>query len=361
MRFIVAVLAALSLSQVYSQGIDSPVTRLVPVAKTQTGFSNRVAVQQAWQITKAATHHRAIARVQTSGGAGTGCLIAHDGKGAWCITNHHVVSMGWTGNGFVTRTFKTATVATPFGAEQFTVVYSDPKADIALLHSSTATASVAIPLCDSEPPVGAMLELGGYGGPTNQLRTFAARRISSRYALSADAPVVSGDSGGPMLYRGSLCGVLWGAPSAAGNRGSIEGWSKTYPATSNVTAASLRDVCQQVFTQYGCTPRTCPPVSQPGAPVAQPAPIQPKCDCPTPVTGKDGSDGAVGPQGPPGKDAVIDYDVLAAEVAKRLPPIYPQWIDKDGNVIDELRSGVRLGQTLPLRAEVILDASTKQK
>lgn len=41
----------------------------------------------------------------------------------------------------------------------------------------------------------------------------------------------------------------------------------------------------------------------------------------------------------------------------QLPPIYPQWVDSDGNVIDSLPGGVRLGQTMPLRIEArIIDA-----
>jgi len=41
-------------------------------------------------------------------------------------------------------------------------------------------------------------------------------------------------------------------------------------------------------------------------------------------------------------------------VLARLPPIYPMWLDDKGNVIDEIKGGVRLGQTLPLRVSVAL-------
>jgi hypothetical protein len=49
-----------------------------------------------------------------------------------------------------------------------------------------------------------------------------------------------------------------------------------------------------------------------------------------------------------------DYDKIANEVQQRLPPFYPMWIDKDGNVIDETPNGVRLGETMPLRIESII-------
>jgi len=65
--------------------------------------------------------------------------------------------------------------------------------------------------------------------------------------------------------------------------------------------------------------------------------------------GRDGAPGADGTNGRDGADAKIDIAAIAAA----LPPIYPLWIDREGKVIDELPGGVRLGQTLPLRVEVI--------
>lgn len=45
------------------------------------------------------------------------------------------------------------------------------------------------------------------------------------------------------------------------------------------------------------------------------------------------------------------------QVISRLPPIYPQWIDNDGNVIDSIPGGVRLGQTMPLRINAVIKQS----
>lgn len=61
----------------------------------------------------------------------------------------------------------------------------------------------------------------------------------------------------------------------------------------------------------------------------------------------------VGADGLPGGNGITDFDEITREVLKRLPPIYPQWIDKDGNVISSLDGGVKLGYTMPLRIEVI--------
>ena len=91
-------------------------------------------------------------------------------------------------------------------------------------------------------------------------------------------------------------------------------------------------------------------------------------------------------QGPPGKDGKDGKDGLPGEItdeqleqlviqvvsqiqqqlvdqltdeqikqlANRLPPIYPQWIDQNGEVIDEVKAGVKLGQTMPLRIRAAL-------
>ena len=95
--------------------------------------------------------------------------------------------------------------------------------------------------------------------------------------------------------------------------------------------------------------------------------------------GPAGAPGPPGEQGPPGESANVTEaqlraiasivferiqvdqfnidDLTDAEVlafARRLPPIYPQWIDKRGQTIDEIPGGVRLGQTMPLRLEAVL-------
>tara|TARA_R110000751_G_scaffold78889_1_gene159230 strand:- start:31 stop:1287 length:1257 start_codon:yes stop_codon:yes gene_type:complete len=332
----------------FCQGFDIPQTKMVAVDQsTTTGFSDKQAVKRSWLLTQPKSHHLAVVRVSVAGGAGTGCMIRHDGEGVFVITNHHVVSVGWTGNGFASRTHPTAKIEGAAGTVVGSVVFADQAKDIAIIYASNATSKHTIPLSSAMPAIGGAIEICGYGGPTNQLRTFAGKRIASSYPLSVSASVVSGDSGGPMLSNGCLVGVTWGAAGSSGNSGRIEGWPKTSPATSSVNASTLITTCQGVFRRWDCRPTVCDPATGCDSPAA----IVP----PTLIDNLPASEGPQGPQGLPGKDAVIDYDKLASEVVKRLPPFYPQWIDREGNVIDELKDGVRLGQTFPMRAEVISD------
>lgn len=71
--------------------------------------------------------------------------------------------------------------------------------------------------------------------------------------------------------------------------------------------------------------------------------------------------GEQGEIGPPGTIPPLDYDEITEEVLPRLPPIYPQWVDENGDLIDSISGGVRLGQTLPLRLELILRDLKGQK
>jgi len=66
------------------------------------------------------------------------------------------------------------------------------------------------------------------------------------------------------------------------------------------------------------------------------------------LPGKDGRDGSDGKSIVLGDLTDADIDALA----KRLPPIYPQWLHPvNGSVIDEIKSGVRLGEKLKLRLD----------
>ena len=66
--------------------------------------------------------------------------------------------------------------------------------------------------------------------------------------------------------------------------------------------------------------------------------------------------GPKGDPGPPGKDATIDYDKLAAEVARRLPPIKFQTIDPSGNTVHDIDR--RLGDTVRFRIYPVPGART---
>lgn len=74
-----------------------------------------------------------------------------------------------------------------------------------------------------------------------------------------------------------------------------------------------------------------------------------------------GPAGGTGPEGPPPTDEQMQAAVeawitshpseVAAMITPHLPPFFPQWIDKQGRIVDETPGGVRLGYTLPLRIE----------
>jgi len=48
------------------------------------------------------------------------------------------------------------------------------------------------------------------------------------------------------------------------------------------------------------------------------------------------------------------------DIISRIPPIYPQWINNEGKVIDSIPGGVKPGQTMPLRLEVLIEEGKKQ-
>ena len=358
-----ALLGLLISSVGFGQVPQSPETRLVPIKQiTQTGFG---VISNRWRYSKKARHHSAVVRVQTSGGAGTGCVIDHDGKGVLVVTNHHVVARAWTGNGFTRETFASAQVVGNAGSTTGRIIYSDPNLDIAIIHSPNGTAKVSVPISEVMPPIGTDIEICGYGGPQPTLRTFLGRRVRNSSAeVSCDAGVVSGDSGGPMIWNGALVGVNYGAPAQSGNMGQEQGWNVTGPASSNIDGPTLAKVLTQQCTPYGCIPRIIRrPIPQQNV-ISEPPPAttpivnhnsncqcesQQGCDCDvdaikaeilasldlSQLKGADGATGAQGPMGPKGspgvagQDAHVDINELAEAVIARLPPIYMRRVNDE--------------------------------
>ena len=393
-RTLSLLIALLAAAPCCGQFDDVPQTRLVRV-ESLTGFQNP---GNNWQSTPIAEHHKAVCRIEWSGGAGTGFLVSHDGRGVLAITNHHVVSSRWIDRGdgtgeFSRETVPQAMVIGSLGRTVADVIFSDPTLDIAILYQPRSSADVTLPLSDTMPAIGDEVEMCGFGGPTNTMHHFVGRRVQSNSdRLSIDAATCSGDSGGPMIWDGGVVGVNFGAPGYAGTRGAItesgQSWKLSGPASSKIDGPTLVETVTRVCRPLGIIPRIrdrlsltqangqcingqCPPqqiIRQP----AIPQPIAGKCNCHPGPPGKDGPPGQAGADGPAGRDGIdglpgrdgidgrdgaateLDYDRIAEEVLARLPPIYPMWIDKDGKVIDEIKGGVRLGQTLPLRVNVAL-------
>lgn len=430
-----------------------PMTKLVPIS---TGFSASNPARNNWTDTRPAAYHKGVVKVMSRGlqgqtFGGTGSLIAVEGGGTWCITNHHVVSDGG-------RLDPNPRIITAKGTFQMITVSAYEELDLAILRTPAEIDLPKFRIADEMPPLGTEVELCGFGGPQMNLRHVSAKLEQSQYfQFQISTACVSGDSGGPILAPTSgepvIIGMNFGGP---GIRGSVTGmngtsWNLVYPASSRSNAPILTQILTDVCRRYGCRPVIFPRLraglgrilrgpgcmQRPGtAPCPQPPSAAPPCGpsgCPPPTAppcpedegeidltpplnnppkiidlgelkellkqdpdfrgtdgkdGKDGRDGVDGKDGevsqeqlnamslaimqaikndpsfrgeagPAGRDGEdgrdgkdadpIDYDKLAQEVIKRLPPIYPQWIDDEGRVIDELPGGVRLGQTLPLR------------
>lgn len=415
--FAAVTLALLYVAPAAGQGFDpTPQTRLVPlgtndpafrlVAKeTTTGFYDPERLKARWNIVPDAEHHKAAVRVINGGGdgAGSGVMIQHDGEGVVVLTNHHVMSRGWTGNGFRDDCYGTATVVGSGGTQTFRLLTADPGIDVAVLYTENATTTHAVPIASQMPPADAVLEYVGFGGPTSGKRAFTAKRINSRDPISLDAATVSGDSGGPILYGGTLVGINYGAPSHAGSAGTHEGWAVTHPMSSKATPETLTQILRGCGIR--CTPRQPQIIFEQPAPIPTPQPIQPQPPTaqPTPPQptqgltqqqldelakdvasqlkndpamrgepGKDGTNGVDGRDGMDGRDGIdgssatadqiasaVAYfiasnpELIAAEIQPHLDPIYPRWIDKDGKTIDEVPGGIRLGQVMQLRQDIV--------
>lgn len=238
--------------------------------------------------------------------------------------------------------------------------------DLAAFHAPQPGGVSVMPIADEGelPTIGDTVEFIGHGG--GQLRHMLVKvrgyatdtEAGDLSQLVADFQPISGDSGGPFVFKGKLVGVQWGGPAHAKASGAYE--------SHGTEALHVR----AFLTQYRVCPpgANCPPSPgyyQPQQPTQPPlvpvtpqqpktvkgetgpaGPQGPKGDAGLAgPRGERGEAGPAGPQGPAGKDAVIDYDKLADAVSKKLKPITVKIYD-DGKFIDSLE--VPLGGTLPL-------------
>ena len=98
------------------------------------------------------------------------------------------------------------------------VVVADARLDVALLSVTPPPGAAVIPLADRDhwPQQGDTVELIGYGG--GQLRHwrasvngYALTDGTGRYqTLSLNTPTIGGDSGGAIVWRCKVVGVMWG-------------------------------------------------------------------------------------------------------------------------------------------------------
>jgi hypothetical protein len=296
------------------QDFNTPQTELRPI-NVATGF-NEPNPGGVWKMSPAAKHHRAIVRVNAGNQGGSGSVVAIDGPGMVVITNHHVI-----------EGHDRATVSSEYGSSgTMPVIWASEQLDLAVLYHPQGSWEYTLPIAGDNPPIGSQLEMAGYGGPTNELRHFFAKRLQPRYnPIEIEAATVSGDSGCPIMYGGAICGVNFGSTGGQ-TLGSVNDsggpWRLNYPACSRVDGPKLAEVLTQVCSPLGCRPRiirrggppaivipppstAAPPQSQPPEHngFANPQTPDPCVACPPGPQGPPGPAGKDGAQGPPGPAA----------------------------------------------------------
>ncbi|TWU67288.1 hypothetical protein V7x_28620 [Crateriforma conspicua] len=95
----------------------------------------------------------------------------------------------------------------------------DQKADdLAVISGVTARPPPSAPLADASPQPGMRVDLTGYpAGGRLSIRPARRTAIQTSGGDVFDAPAEQGMSGGPVFYRGRVCGLIWGSsvPSAS--------------------------------------------------------------------------------------------------------------------------------------------------
>lgn len=342
-----------------------------------------IAPPAASQSPDAQPYHRAVVRVMAGNAGGSGTLIAMDAERMGIVlTCHHVIE----GGGAMKVSYATGRWSTA------QLIASDPRLDVAALWVRVPDGIEPIPVAEACPQKGEQIELCGYGSGW-KARIGAVLGVTTHHTheqdtLGVTATCVSGDSGGAILTRVAgkvrLAAVLWGGP--------LTGPGGRMTATHGTYCTPLRNWLRRVvcprypycLPDGGQTPQkgpvadSPPPESDytPDGPVATLKPCQ--CDhdailasikanteqiaaltvlvnkvakMPGPA-GPAGPQGERGPAGPPGKDgrsATVDLDALAAEVAKRLPPVVVQTLDEYGHVTQEQQTP--LGE--PVRLQLV--------
>jgi hypothetical protein len=410
-------LLIIPVAQAHGQG--TPQTRLRPIVDWST--VRHVAMQRMddgrlWRFDQPSPSHQAAVRVSIGGQGGSGSIIGTTGNSCVVLTNFHVVERG----GRPAMALQCTTLAGDKFTGKY--IGAHDRLDLAAyLVDRSDLPSLAV--SSQDVPLGENVTVMAFGGPNHHkatFRPFVAPVIRGHAKVAVDAGTISGDSGSGMVWRGVLVGVNFG--SVGGYSASEGGWPVHYPSSSWATAESINLFLTQCLNPYGCVPRVSPPgqpssgsdgspfypPSQPASPPSltppqitqpqqptQPA-VPPAATCP-PWTKEDireiamelrgpkgdpGPPGEVseahvqqiiasvilslrsdpvmkGPQGERGADAVIDYDTLAAEVAKRLPPTRVVIADRaSGKIIDD--ESYLIGEPIVLDFQNILRAQQAQ-
>jgi len=219
-------------------------------------FAGFLRAAELWHWTADAPHHAAVVQITCGSAGGSGCLIARDEAGPGLVlTAAHVVEAG----GALTIRWTSGEQAAG------RTLTADRNADLAIIQTnSTPPHAVTVPPGDQPPPAGAVVEINGFGGPGNHLRHFTGvvRSDSSGQQLKADAWLLNGDSGGPIIYGGHVIGANSGGYEMV-NVGLVDrnghNWPAHRPALAGCTYP-LRRLLAQISQPWanhlaGCGPR----------------------------------------------------------------------------------------------------------
>lgn len=202
-----------------------------------------------WRWTQRGGHHDAIVSVHSDNGFGTGVIVKidrdkpiGDGFEGWCLTAWHVVS-GDNGRRQVKVKYQDGS-----RARKCKIIAHDTENDVALLWVWVPDTVSAVTIADAPAKLGEDVEFAGLGGNSKLnccIRHFIAKTSVSTNPkqLFADAPLLPGDSGGPVFNSDNqLTGIISGGwfwlnadvdsdtdkslritwPARAGNLGAIQ-------------------------------------------------------------------------------------------------------------------------------------------
>lgn len=370
-------------------------------------FLRRLGQGAIWQWSRPARYHGAAVRVICpNGAAGSGVIVRVRGNRCVVITCEHVVE----GNGRVEVRWQDG-----YASTAQTVITWDAYDVAGLVVDRPPQNYETVPVCASQIPTDAQIEVMGFGGPDSYLRPYVAPLYTADTpaAIAIDAPSISGDSGGAMIWDGQLVGVQFGSYTAV-TPPEVAGWRLIYPASSKATPQVLQQfltqVCQriggcepvwgspQVDVQVGPSP-FYPPAQPsqplPQDPIAQGPSIEPPSNSPNCVPcvpdydkiasevwarmdkdklrgekGEQGERGPAGPAGPPGEITEEHISGLVSAISTQIKndpsmrgPRGPQGPPGEPGQItdDQLRLIVsEVLAKLPSRRFVVVDGSTRK-
>lgn len=317
--------------------------------------------RQQVQASPVSDHHAGIVKVSIGNAGGTGTLIYCDTPETGIVlTAWHVIE----GQG------QQGTLRWPSGETTgFRIVGAEEGPDLAVLRCYLPKQYAVVPLAevDEYAEAGETVEVCGYRATYRgrmchffaKVSGYATRDSERHDQISVRAQTVSGDSGGPIIYRGKVVAVLWGF------EGGVDG-------TPAITHGACCVRIRSFLDRFRCRPPAPRPPPQPPVlpgpvdavetpPEREPIAQQPACQCPPhkpcncdpealvrletrletvealhtkldallaggKLKGEKGEQGPAGergpqgPAGPPAKESNVDVDVLVAEVIRRLPP-----------------------------------------